>query len=78
MNQDLPEALALAQRAQKIMPQSGTIDDTVALAYRKMGLHTDALATYQKMLTYLPVEERRRIQSLISEVKQERPHEPRG
>ncbi len=78
MNQDLPEALALAQRAQKIMPQSGTIDDTVALAYRKMGLQTDALATYQKMLTYLPVEERKRIQSLISEVKQERPHEPRG
>jgi len=78
VNQDLPEALALAQRAQKLMPQSGTIDDTLALAYRKMGLHRDALATYQKMLTYLPAEERPRVQSLIGEVKQERTNEPRG
>ncbi len=77
-NQELPEALALAQRAQKLMPKSGDIDDTLALAYRKMGLHRDALATYQQMLTYLPIEERKRIQTLISETKQERPHEPRA
>ena len=77
-NQELPEALSLAQRAQKLMPHSGTIDDTLALAYRKMGLHRDALATYQKMLTYLPIEERKRIQALIGEVKQERSNEPRA
>gem|GEM_PF-4229524 len=60
------------------MPQSGIIDDTLALACRKIGLHRDALATYQKMLTYLPAEERPRVQSLIGQVKQERTNDPRG
>jgi succinoglycan biosynthesis transport protein ExoP len=68
--QDLPEALALAQRAQKLMPGSVEIDDTLAATYRRMGLDRNALSVYQQMLKYIQPESRPRIESLIKEVRQ--------
>ncbi len=86
--QDLPEALALAQRAQKLMPGSVEIDDTLAATYRKMGLDGNALSVYQRMLQYAPPESRPRIEAKIKEVgpgqiglptpRKERSHEPRS
>ncbi len=85
---DLPEALTLAQRAQKLLPGVAEIDDTLATTYRKMGLDRNALTVYQQMLKYLPPESRPRIEALMKEVRtaavespqirQERLHEPRS
>lgn len=86
--QDLPEALALAQRAQKLMPNNSDIDDTLATVYRKMGLDRNALSVYQQMLKYAPPQSRPRIEAMMKEVRdtragaqeirRESPNEPRS
>lgn len=77
-NRDLPEALALAQRARKLLPSNPNIDDTLAAVYRQMGLHRDAVSTYEGMLRYAPPSEKPRIEALIRQLKQEAKNEPRG
>lgn len=66
---DPNEALSLAQRARQMLPKSATVDDTLAAAYLKMGLRTNALAIYREMLHYLPEPEKAPVEKRIQELE---------
>lgn len=63
-------ALELAQRAKRITRQSAEVDGTLAAAFAATGLHRNALAIYEEMLSYVPPAERPRIQQLLAATRQ--------
>jgi predicted Zn-dependent protease len=63
-------ALELAQRAKRITRQSAEVDGTLAQAFAATGLHRNALAVYEEMLSYVPPAERPRIQQLLAATRQ--------
>lgn len=71
-------ALELAQRAKQFTRQSAEVDGTLAQAYAATGLHRNALAIYEEMLSYVPAPERPRIEQLLAATRQRMTPEKRS
>ena len=66
---DLSEALNLAERAGRLLPDAPEVIDTLAHTYLRKGMTANAVASYRKLMDRLPKPERARIQARIDQIE---------
>ena len=65
-NENIQQALELAQRAKRTVRQSQEVDGTLAEAYSRLAMNRNAEAIFEEMLSYLPASEKPRIEKLLA------------
>ena len=66
---DLSEALNLAERAGRLLPDAPEVIDTLAHTYLRKGMTANAVASYRKLMDRLPKPERARIEARIEQIE---------
>ena len=66
---DLSEALNLAERAGRLLPDAPEVIDTLAHTYLRKGMTANAVASYRKLMDRVPKPERARIQARIEQIE---------
>ena len=63
------KALEYSLQARRVFGRSPEIDDTLAAAYIRLGMHRNAEAIYEEMLSYLPGAEQTRIKNSLERLR---------
>jgi predicted Zn-dependent protease len=63
------KALEYSLQARRVFGRSPEIDDTLAAAYIRLGMHRNAEAIYEEMLSYLPGAEQARVKNSLERLR---------